>query len=157
MRRSTALAAIVLGLLVAFGATPAMAADPSDREVDPAVAAMLEEVPGGIVIDATRAVWPDLGMELQIVGASSISARTVGGCATGKTCAFSLASLGGSILSFSSCTVNAVPASFVTRSAANARTSGYMQARNGSSVLATIYAGNWSNVSGTVTNLRCVL
>ncbi|MFJ6531153.1 hypothetical protein [Microbacterium sp. NPDC091662] len=157
MRRSKALGAIVLGLLVTLGATPAMAAGPSDREVDPAVAAMLDEVPGGIVVDATRAVWPDLGMELQVIGMSSVSARTVGGCATGKTCAFNLASLGGSILSFSSCSVNAVPASFVTRSAANARASGYMEPRNGSTVLATIYAGNWSNVSGTVTNLRCVL
>jgi hypothetical protein len=157
MRRSKTLAAIILGMVVTLGATPAMAAESGDREVDPAVAAMLEEVPGGIVVDATRAVWPELGMELQVTAKSSISARTVGGCATGKTCAFSLASLGGNILSFSSCSVNAVPASFVTRSAANARTSGYMQARNGSSVLATISAGNWSNVSGTVTNLRCVL
>jgi hypothetical protein len=157
MRRTKVLPAIVLGLALALGASPTMAAAQSDPEVDPAVAAMLEEVPGGIAVDATRAVWPALGMELQVAGKSTLSARTVGGCAAGRICAFSLASLTGNMLSFTSCGLNAVPASFGAKSASNARSSGYMQVRNGSSVLATIYAGNWSNVSGTVTNLRCVL
>lgn len=157
MRRTKALAAIVFGVAMMLGATPAMAAGESPRDVDPVVAAMLEEVPGGIVVDATRALWPELGMELQVVGKTTISARAVQGCATGKICAFSLPSLSGNILSFASCGVNTIPASFATKSAANARSSGYMQPRNGSSVLATIWAGTWSNVSGTVTNLRCVL
>ena len=61
------------------------------------------------------------------------------------------------MLSWGSCTTITIPSSFATRSAANARTSGYMQVRNGASVLATINANAWGNVSGSATNIRCFL
>lgn len=157
MKRVAPLGAILLGLVIALGATPAYAADPGGRAVDPQVVAMLEEVPGGIVIDATHAVWPELDMELSVSSASGISARSVGACATGKFCAFNATSIGGSVLSFSTCGVNAIPSSFSVKSVANARTSGSLQARNGTTVLKTVSAGSWSNVTGTVTNLRCLL
>lgn len=157
MKRNTVLAAALLGLVIALGAAPANAAVQDDPKVDPQVAAMLEEVPGGVVIDATHAVWPDLGMELQVSNSSGVSARSVGSCATGKICAYNAISLSGSALSFAPCGVNAIPSTFTVRSVANARSAGYVQVRNGTTVLKTVNAGSWSNVTGTVTNLRCVL
>lgn len=157
MKRTTALAAAVLGLIMTLGAAPAMAAVQDDREVDPLVAAMLEEVPGGVLLDANHAVWPKLDMELSVPSASGITARSVGTCATGKICAYNASSLGGGVLTFSTCSVHAIAASFTVKSVANARTSGYVQARNGTTVVQTVNAGTWGNVSGTVTNLRCVL
>lgn len=157
MKRATVLAAALLGLVMTLGAAPAMAAGQEDREVDPQVAAMLEEVPGGVVIDATHAVWPELDMELTVRAESGVAARSVGSCATGKICAYNATSLGGSALSFGSCGVSAVPSSFTVKSVANARSTGSVQARNGTTVLKTVYAGSWSNVTGTVTNLRCLL
>ncbi|WP_337005067.1 MULTISPECIES: hypothetical protein [unclassified Microbacterium] len=153
----TVLAAAVVGLIVALGSAPANAAVTGDRDVDPQVAAMLEEVPGGILIDSTHAVWPELDMALSVRPDSGFAARSVGSCATDKICAYSGVSLSGSVLTFGTCGILSVPGSFSVKSAANARTSGYAQPRNGTTVLATIYAGGWSNVSGTTTNIRCVL
>lgn len=157
MKRTTVLAATVLGLVMTLGAAPAMAAVQDDREVDPLVAAMLEEVPGGVLVDENHAVWPELGMDLRVPSASGITARSVGTCATGKICAYNAASLGGGVLTFATCSVHAIASSFTVKSVANARTSGYVQARNGTTVVKTVNANSWGNVSGTVTNLRCVL
>lgn len=157
MKRKTILVTAVLGLLIALGPAPANASVQGDGEVDPQVAAMLEEVPGGVLIDATHAEWPELGMELAVATESGVSARAVQNCATGRICAYSGTSLAGSSLTFTVCGVIAIPSSFSVKSVANARTSGFTQVRNGTSVLATVSAGSWGNVSGTVTNLRCVL
>lgn len=157
MKRMTILAAAVLGLVVALGSAPANASVKDDGGVDPLISAVLEEVPGGIVIDAAHAVWPELDMELSVPSASGVSARSVQNCATGKICAYSGTSLSGSVLTFGTCGILSVPASFSVKSAANARSSGYAQPRNGSTVLTTVYAGSWGNVSGTTTNIRCVL
>ncbi|PRA79962.1 hypothetical protein [Microbacterium sp. MYb66] len=157
MKRMTVFAAAVLGLVIALGSAPANAAVLGDREVDPQVAAMLEEVPGGVIVDSTHAVWPELGMELTVATASGFSARAVQNCATARICAYSGYSLSGSALTFTACGVLAIPSSFSVKSAANARSTGYAQARNGTTVLGTVYAGSWSNLSGTVTNIRCVL
>lgn len=156
MKRSTFLAAALLGLVISLGASPANAAV-GDPEVDPLVAAVLEEVPGGVLIDATHAVWPELGMELSVPSASRITARSVGSCATGKICAYNASSLGGGSLTFATCSVSAVPSSFTVKSVANARSTGSVQVRNGTTVLTTVNAGTWGNVSGSVTNLRCLL
>lgn len=157
MKRTTVLAAALLGLVIALGAAPANAAVSDDHEVDPLVAAMLDEVPGGVLLDATNAVWPELNMELSVPHGTGVSARSVGSCATGKICAYNASSLSGGVLSFSSCGVSAVPSTFSVKSVANARTSGSVQVRNGTTVLKTVNAGSWSNVTGTVTNLRCLL
>jgi len=157
MKRTTVLAAALLGLVMTLGAAPAMAAVQDDLEVDPLIAAMLEEVPGGVVVDATHAVWPELDMDLTVPAASGIAARSVGSCATGRICAYSAASLSGGALTFGTCAVHAIPSSFTTKSVANARSTGSVQVRNGTTLLKTVNAGSWSNVTGTVTNLRCLL
>ncbi|WP_226533004.1 hypothetical protein [Microbacterium paraoxydans] len=156
MKLRTALAAALFGVVAVWGAAPAMASTPDDREVDPLVAAVLDEVPGGVIIDATHAEWPELRMALSVPSASGVTARSVGSCATGKICAYNGSSLGGSSLTFGGCGANAVPSSFSVRSVANARSSETVQARNAGTVLKTVSPGSWANVSGTVTNLRCV-
>ncbi|MFF5626805.1 hypothetical protein [Microbacterium sp. LWH10-1.2] len=147
----------IAGMIFALAAAlPAVAAE-SDA-VDPRVAQMLAEVPGGVVVDPETAVWPELGMEFTVATATDAFARSaVGSCASGTICAYDRPNMGGTKLTFTGCGVLAVPGSFGTQSMADARASGYAQARNGSTVLATATAGSWTNVSGTTTNIRCLL
>lgn len=155
MKRTPVLAAVVLGLVMTLGAAPAMAAAEDDRAVDPLVAAVLDEVPGGVMIDGRHAVWPQLDMVLTVPASSGIVPWSVGSCTTGRICAYNNTSLGGASLTFGTCAVHTIPSSFPVKSVANARGSGSVQARNGSTVLKTVAPGSWGNVSGTVTNLRC--
>lgn len=156
MKHSRRLTAVLIALaLIATGGSAASAAE---EPVDPQLVQLLDEVPGGVVIDGGRAVWPELDMAYSAgTAASRTVARSVGSCATGRICAYNAANLGGGVLSWGSCTTITIPSSFATRSAANARTSGYMQVRNGTTVLATVGANAWSNVSGSATNIRCFL
>ncbi|MBW8763798.1 MAG: hypothetical protein JF592_14640 [Microbacterium sp.] len=154
------LIAIATGVLLAITAvSPADAVDDGRVDVAPEVAQMLEEVPGGVLIDGHHAVWPALHMELVVPTGSprSFSASSVGPCPSGGVCLFAGYSLGGTMLAFSTCGIHSIPSSFSARSLAHARSSGYTQARNGTTVLATAYVGGWANIYGTTTNLRCVL
>jgi hypothetical protein len=156
-RLASALIAGVVGIIIGMTSAPAFAA-PSDADPDPQITAMLEEVPGGIVIDSRHAVWPELAMELTVFADPGRSMRSVGSCATNKICVYNGYSLGGSsVLTFGSCGSHAIPSSFSAKSLANARTSGYVQGRSGSSVLATAPAGAGVNLPGGVTTLRCYL
>lgn len=125
----------------------------SAPSADPEIAAVMAEVPGGTVIDADHAVWPALGMEM--TAADAVSPFTVGSCATGRVCAFSGSNGSGSKLSWSTCSTFTISA-FTVHSIADARSTGYLQARNGSTVVATAHAGTSANAYGTVTNVRCV-
>jgi len=118
------------------------------------IAAMMDAVPGGILIDADHAVWPSTGLEM--TSSAAVTPYSVGSCATGSVCAFSSANLGGSKLSWSTCNTFTISSSFTVRSIADARSTGYLQARNGTTILATANAGASANVFGTVTNVRCV-
>jgi hypothetical protein len=120
---------------------------------DARIAAVMAEVPGGVLLDRSHAVWPALGMEMETP--SSIASFSVGGCATGYVCVFDAANALGAKLSWSTCGNPAVSA-FTVRSIANARSSGYAQARNGTTVRATANAGSYSNVFASVNNVRCV-
>ncbi len=157
-RASTTVLAGLVGIIIAMTSAPAVATPSGGAEPDPQITAMLEEVPGGIVIDARHAVWPELAMELTVFADRGRSARSVGSCATNKICVYNGVSLGGtSALTFSTCSNHAIPSSFSAKSLANARTSGFVEGRSGSTVLATVYAGSWSNVPSGVTSLRCYL
>jgi hypothetical protein len=125
----------------------------SAPSVDPEIAAVLQAVPGGTVVDADHAVWPALGMEM--TAADAVSPLSVGSCATGSVCAFSGLNGSGSKLSWTTCGTFTISA-FTVRSIADARSTGYLQARNGSTVVATAYVGASANVYATVTNVRCV-
>lgn len=156
-RRVLAAWAMIAGLVIAVATVaPASASTDDSVEVDPQVARMLAEVPGGELVDAHHAVWPEQGMEL-IVPASTMARAAVGQCATGKYCLYTGYSLSGSVLTFAVCGIQSVPSSFTARSLANARSGGFVQARSGTTVLATASAGAWTTVGGTTSNLRCVL
>lgn len=157
MRRTSIVAAALLSAILLFSAAPAQAALEGDDAVAPEIIAMLEEVPGGVIIDSTHAAWPALGMELSIRSVSARTARSVGSCATDRFCAYSAGSLGGNKLTFSVCSVNTIPSTFIAKSVANARGTGSVQARNGTTTVTTVNAGSWANLAGAVNNLRCVL
>jgi len=159
MRSSRAvLSALILAALLG-ASVPAAASASSPEEIDPQIAQMLEEIPGGVLISGHHAVWPALDMEVTAPQAvHGFAARAVGGCATGRVCVYSGSALTGVAVSWGTCGVLSVPGGFVVRSLADARTSGYAQARNSAgSVLATASAGGWVNVGGTSTTVRCVL
>lgn len=121
-------------------------------DLHPDIAAALEDLPGGVVIDANHAHWPELGMSIDV---PTEEERAVGSCATGNVCAFNGTGLSGTRVSWSSCGTYAP--GMTVRSIANARSAGFAQARSSSgSVLATAIAGSWANVSGSVADVRCV-
>ncbi len=164
MRRSRTLVAVLAGLLFTAALTsPAAADSEGEADVDPLIAEMLAEVPGGVLVDSDHAVWPELGMELEVPAlsasdrSSSFSTASVGSCATGSVCVFSGYSLGGAKLSWGVCGIHSIPSSFTARSVAHARSSGYTQARNGTTVVATAYVNGWANIYSYVSNVRCVL
>lgn len=120
--------------------------------IHPDIADALRRVPGGVVIDATHAEWPELDMSIDV---PTDEERAVGSCATGNVCAFNGTGLSGTRVSWSTC--GTYSPGITVRSIANARSAGYAQARSSSgSVLATAIAGSWANVSGTVADVRCV-
>ncbi len=156
MKRLTLTAAIV-GLTVAmFGIAGPASASTGDADVDPQIAAVMAEVPGGVLVDSHHAVWPGIDMELVVPDSSGVAARSaVGSCANGQVCVYTGSSLGGSILSWGTCGYHAIPSSFTAKSVADARGSGSAQARSGSTVVATAPAGGWANIYGAVNNVLC--
>lgn len=165
MRRTIATAMVGAALLIAGAiAVPAGAAAAEAVEPDPQIAAMLESIPGGIAVDAHHAVWPELDMEMTVAAPksesisrlSSASIASVGACATGKVCAFSLSGTNGAKLSWGTCNTSFPVGTFTVRSIADARSSGYVQARYGTTVRATAHAGGWANVYGSVSRITCV-
>lgn len=155
MRRLRALAAAIIALLLV--AVPTVAHADERDDVHPTIAQALREIPGGVLIDSERAVWPEFDMTLTVTDDPRLAARSVGSCPTGKICAYLGTGLTSLYVSWGVCGVLPAPSGQTMRSMANARTSGYAQARNGSSVVATATAGNWTNVYSTVTSVRCVL
>lgn len=159
MRSSRAVLSAVILAIVLAASVPVAASASTPDEVDPQIAQMLDDIPGGVLVDAHHAVWPALDMEVTAPQAvRGFGARAVGGCATGRICVYSGSSLTGLAVSWGTCGTLGVPAGFVVRSLADARASGYAQARNSAgSVLATASAGGWANVGGAATTIRCVL
>lgn len=156
--KRTAAVALVAGIALALlGVAPAVA-DTGDEVPDPQIAAMMDEVPGGVLIDSHHAVWPELEMEMTVpdTRAGSFTAMAaVGACESGRVCVFTGYSLAGATLSWGTCGYHAIPSSFSARSVADARSTGKAQARSGTSVLATAAAGGWANIYGTANNVLC--
>lgn len=145
--------AAVAGLVGAL-ALPQAASAAEEVVPEPRIAAVMAEVPGGVLLGENRAVWPALGMEMETPSAG-LSVFAVGGCATGYVCVFDAANASGAKISWSSCG-NPSVSSFTVRSIANARAGGYAQARYGTTVRATAHAGGYANVFSSVNNVRCV-
>lgn len=153
MRRISTLVAtaVAIAAMVFTGQAAYASESPTIPAAD--IAAVMEAIPGGALIDAHHASWPDLGLEM--TSSEALAPFAVGTCGTGSVCAFSGANLSGSKLSWTTCGTFATTA-FTVRSIADARSTGYLQARNGTTVVATANAGKSANVFGTVTNVRCV-
>lgn len=143
---------VALTVLALFGGSnPASAAE---REVAPEVAYALEVEPGGIVVDYWHATWPKLDMTLTVP--SEVTRAAIGNCASGRVCAFNGYGASGAYLSWGSCGSHSTAAlSGSVRSIANARSSGTLRARNGTTVVASAAAGSSANVYGTTTNIYC--
>lgn len=146
----------VAGLLLSgvLSLPQAASASTSDVSAEPRIAAVMAEVQGGVLLDANHAVWPELGMAME-TPPDGTSPFAVGGCVTGYVCVFDAANAAGAKISWSSC-ANPTVSSFTVRSIANARLSGYAQARYGTTVRATANAGAYANVFSSVNNVRCV-
>lgn len=149
MKKDLLAASLAVLAVLAAGPTSATAADGS---VHPDVQAIIEEVPGGVVLAYHHAVWPALDMELTVpVG------KAVNSCSTGSVCAFSDNGAVGNKLSWGSCSTHTIPGTFTVKSIANARSAGsILQARNGTTVLTSATSGTWKNVAGSTTNVRCL-
>lgn len=125
-------------------------------DLHPHVEYALEQVPGGIVLGERTAYWPELDMTLEV---QSEDARAVGTCATGSVCAYSASNGGGTKLQWGSCGTHYTTAIATVGSIANARSSGTLNAREGTTVRASASAGSSSNVpfayTSSITNVRC--
>lgn len=149
MKHRTFATLLTLALLLVAGPIAAHA-----DTLDPQVAAALQTVPGGEVLDSHTAYWPDLGMTMTVPDPRLRDA--VGICPNGSVCAFSGASLGGTKLSWTTCgTFSTAALKAPVRSIADARSTGSLQARSGTTVVATAIAQSWASVTGTSDNVNC--
>ena len=148
-RRVLFLSAIALALNLSVS-TAAQA-----NTLDPRIAYALSAEPGGVVTSASTVEWPRLGMTLTLPSGTSprgLSSK----CPTGLLCAFGASDENGARLTWATSGTFATTALAQVRSVANARPTGTVQARNGTIILASAAAGNYANVSGSVTNVRCL-
>lgn len=149
-----------LVLAVGLVASP-LAAAPAHAQgvLDPALEYALAASPGGVVVSDTSAVWPEIGMRLDVLDpTSAVAARAVGDCATGAICAYSAAGQAGVKLSWSTCGSKSTAALASVGSIANAR-SGVLSARQGTTVRASTRSNSYANVPvsyrSSITNVFC--
>lgn len=152
MRHRNLFAAVATTLLV-LGVAPAAAhAD----TIDPRIAQALETVAGGEALDSHTAYWPEQHMTLTVDDDDIVPFSAVGSCPDGSICAYAGLALTGARLSWTTCGTHSTSAlGAPVRSIADARSTGMLQARNGTTVVATAYAQSWAGVTGTSDNVKC--
>jgi hypothetical protein len=147
------IAAGILALALALAGVAAASADQGatvQQQIDYALVA----VPGGIQTSENTVEW-DGGTEVLTV----LISNSVGSCATGSFCAFGAVNLGGSKLTFTSCTVHSTAAlSGGVHSIANATALGTVYSEtSGGTVLSVVPAGGRENSSpGGIAKLDCL-
>lgn len=150
-----ALALTLIAPLSANAATTT-ANDTLQAQID----AVLTEHPGGTQTAPNEITWDDGAVVLTLeVPGGAFSPLAVGSCATDYYCAYSNYNLSGSKVSFYECdTTKSTSLLSTVRSVANARSSGYVQAKSSAgSVLATIgYNGSLAYAPTGITQLTCV-
>lgn len=155
MRIPAIFAAIVFASMLI--ASP-VAADERDSMATQ-VAAVLDAHPGGERTGWNEVTWHggDVVLTLAPEVHSGTAAKSVGGCASGKFCAYSLPGYLGSKITYSTCTSNHSVSALGSpvRSIANSRSSGNVKAYNGSSLVLTVNAGTGKNTTSTITKLAC--
>lgn len=152
MRRVHVAAVAIAALLALASPVPAHAEDATD--VHPDIAYALEAEPGGVATGYGSARWRHLGMEMTVP-----VTRSVGSCPTGYICAYYGASQSGAQLQWSTCGSKSTAALSAVGSIANARASGVLYAREGTTVRASANAGTTANVPVAyrplITNVYC--
>ena len=138
-----------------------LASSAEEQAIHPDVAYALAAEPGGVVLGCGSAEWPDLGMRIDAAPPASgiIGVQSVGTCATGSICAYASTGISGTKLSWTTCGSKSTAALAQVGSIANARSSGTLQARQGTTVRASASANASANVAvayqASITNVVC--
>lgn len=144
------LAALVAGL--GFVAPASAITDPTQTRID----YVLANYPGGVQTEWNEVSWGGGDVVLTVAGSGVQSRAAVGTCASGKHCVYSSPGLLGSKLTFSTCSNQSVSAlGGPVKSVANARSSGTVTAKNGSTAVLSVAPGAYKNTSATVTQVSC--
>ncbi|MDM4764403.1 peptidase inhibitor family I36 protein [Galbitalea sp. SE-J8] len=158
-RIKPALLAAIGALILLLIPTPASA---ETTTLQDQVDTILAQHPGGTQIASNAISWEDGEITLTLPAEGLIGALAVGTCETGRYCAFSGYSYTGTKLSFSACSIGGTSNSLgllgnAPHSVANARSSGTVQARNGSTTVFSLGANSGRpTVANTVTALACL-
>ena len=143
-------AALVAGL--GFSAPASATTNPTQTHID----SVLANYPGGIQTGWNEVSWDDGDVVLTVALGDVHARAAVGTCANGKHCVYSSPGLLGSKLTFSTCSNQSVSAlGGPVKSVANARSSGTVTAKNGSTPVLSIAPGAYKNTSATVTQVSC--
>ncbi len=159
--RKAPLAIGVAAMLLTLWAGTSAHADTGSTDMQDRIDAVLQEQPGGTQIAWNEVSWNDGDVVLTLASASTSQGVTtfaaVGGCTSGKFCAYNQTGYRGDKITYSTCTSSQSVSALVgpVRSIANSRTSGTIRAYAGSTLLATATAGTGANVTGTTTNITC--
>lgn len=155
MKRLLAMAAASVIALIT--AVPVSAAE-SERAgfMDQRVAQVLADNPGGVRTGWNEVSWLEGDVVLTLANDAGIQAMASQKCTSGRICVHSGFSQGGSMVSLVGCGPHGVSVlGAPVKSVTNARSSGSVVAKNGSTVVKTVAAGATSNVTGTVTTVGC--
>ena len=144
-------------VLMGFAAAGPAYADPTSMQ--DRVDAVIATYPGGTQTDWNEVSWDggDAILTLAPEGVDGPAARAaVGSCANGTYCVYSAANLGGSKLTFTSCTAHGVSAlGGPVRSVANGRSSGNVVGLNGVLLVVVATPSSYVNTTATVTSVSC--
>lgn len=148
-----------LSLLTALLITASTLAVPTpvsaDDGVNSQIAYALEIEPGGVQTAWNQVTWPD-GTTLTVEPTTTTRAASTAMCAAGKFCAFDRAGGAGTHLDFTTCpSTNSVAALPQVLSITNARSSGTVTGRKGSTVIVTVNPGATKNVTKTIDKVVC--
>lgn len=154
MHRPSLLAAL---LITASALTIPTAAQADGGDVSSQIAYALKATPGGVQTAWNQVTWPD-GTILTAEPTTPIAraAAAASTCPSGKFCAFTDLNGAGSHLDFSACpssnSVSALPQVF---SISNARNSGIVTGRKGSTTIVTVNPGATKNVTKSIDKVAC--
>lgn len=157
MRRGILVVAAAVIAVATSAAAPAVAQEGPPDPVAHEVSRILDEVPGAVQLDATTVVAGDATFTVD----DGTDARAIASCSTGKYCAWRGSGYTGTRVDFTSCSASGTTSLLIglggaARSVANARLSGSVQLRNGTTTLATLAAnsGN-SNWTAAIDRMVC--
>lgn len=156
MKRA-ALAVTLVALMLASSPGPVAQAASTPSGTQDRIDEVLREHPGGDQTAWNEISWDDGAVILTLASTYITPFAAVGGCTSGRFCAYNQTGYRGDKLTFSTCTsshsVSALAGA--VRSIANSRSTGSIRAYAGSTLLATAAAGTGSNVTGTTTKFVC--